>query len=921
MVSNIEEPPVRNLKIFLAVVAATTVLAGFAWLGYALYGKFHRPAASPFSAIPGNTALIIQLNGAGNLLGELDRSNLVWRAMLQFPGIDRIRDELHYVDSAGKKNEEVSKIFREQNILVSVTLSGRNSFGALYLGILPGGDPEAGILDFIGRLSKGKAILTSSPYSTTQLHRLQWGSGREAFYFSVMKGVFMGSFHADLVKRAVDRLSLNTPMETSSGFRKVLASAGRKVDANIYVNYRFFSLVLSRITLDENLPDLLRFSNFADWSGLDLIIKKDELLFNGTTVASDSNQHFLALFSDQKPQVSDIAAIVPADAYYLTTYGWSDPARFCQRYRNRASRDETYTGEQGSVISIIDRYQLNVSEYYLPWIEREACIFFVRSAGTRDEGRYLAFHTADTALARGSLFALADTLGIRCDSITFKGQRIYRIPLPAFIPALFGEQFGKAGTGCFTFLGGSIVFASTPPMIETVIEAYRQGNTLANRREYTDFVSNLSDRFNLFTYYNTDKAIHALKSQLKEELTGQLGTLTDTLRKFESVAFQYSNTDGQFYSNILLRYDPNLGREGPLQWQAVLDTTVASQPVILTLPETGSNTVFTTDLAGNLYRISREGRIEWKLHIMGNILGKIEAIRMPGTDSTLLVFNTDTHLYLLRTDGTHAPSFPMRFPLKATSGITITDWDGNRQYNILVAFQDNRLYCFGMDGKAAYGWARPKLGETINEPVTSFTAGRKDYILARDAAGGHAILDRNGNSQFTVKPQFTLAAHSRFHLNRTARKGLFLTTGPDGKVIFIGPDGRTSAVTLNHFSGQHRFFYQDITGNGSPEFIFSDRNSIYYYNRNYKLIYSYAFRREITSPPFLVHGSNGKVMVGYVVPETNELFLFDRHGYREIEAGIRGNTPFEIGPLDNDTVLSLVVGAGKTVKAYRLSDR
>jgi hypothetical protein len=155
----------RNFRSILIVLVLVIAVAGFSWLGYALYNKFQRPAESPFSAIPGNTALIIQLNKAGNLLEELNRSNLLWRALSRFPGINTVKNELHYVDSASRKNEKISKIVQQYNILVSITLSGRNNFGALYLASVAGRDPESYILEFINEMNSGKAILSETPYS------------------------------------------------------------------------------------------------------------------------------------------------------------------------------------------------------------------------------------------------------------------------------------------------------------------------------------------------------------------------------------------------------------------------------------------------------------------------------------------------------------------------------------------------------------------------------------------------------------------------------------------------------------------------------------------------------------------------------------------------------------------------------------
>jgi len=908
----------RNLRITLIAFVAVVLVTGFSWLGYNLYEKFHRPAESPFNAIPGNTAVIIQLNKAGNLLEELNRSNLLWKAFTRFPGISVVRDELHFVDSASRKNERINKIFQQYNFLISITLSGRTNFGALYLAKVTGANPESYITGFVEELSSGKAIISETPYYTTSLKRIQFKGTHDAFYFSVLKGVFIGSFHADLVKRAIDRLSLNTPMVTSSGFRKVEASAGKKVDANIYINYRFFSLVLTKLTRDEKLPDLIRLSNFADWSGLDLIVKKDELLFNGITVASDSSQQFLALFSDQKPQKKEITAIIPENVLHFTTYGWSDPAHFSRRFQNRTPRDEGFSVEQTIVTKLIDRFQLNISEYFLPWMGNEGCLFALQDTKTLGESVYTAFSSRDTLRTVSVLFSLADTLGIKTDSSVFRGHKIYWMDMPAFIPALFGELFGKTEVKCFTMLKGYVVFAAKPKDLEMVISAVYENSTLDRDKSYKDFETSLPEKSNVYSYFSTRNAVHLLKGMMSQDLSDQLTPTMDSLRKFESVAFQFSNSDGLFYSNIFLRYNPNLGKNGPMEWQARLDTTIAGQPKIIPATPGNEAAIIATDVANNLYLITAEGHIAWKLHIMGNIMGEIHPIRLAGNDSLFLLFNTDTHLYMLHADGRFADKYPMRFPLHATNGLTVTDWDNNRNYMVLVAFQDNRVYGFSLEGTSIPGWKRPILKEEIADPVTCNHAGGKEFLMISGQTGNTLIVDRNGTPRIRLGPNFLHAPASGFYPNKTNKKGIFITTDPDGKVIFIQENGKSTEVTLNLFSSAHRFFYEDITGNGQHEFIFVDRDKIFFYNQNYKLVYSYTFRHVISNPPFMLQGRNGKIMIGFVVPETNELFLFDKNGYMELESGIRGNTPFDIGRLGTADNTSLVVGDGNLLKSYRL---
>lgn len=905
-------------RSFFYTVIAVILVASASWLGYKLYHRFNQPSESPFTAIPGNTALIIQLNKAGNLLEELNRSNLLWKALSRFPGIISVKNELRYVDSVSRKNEDINKIFRQQQVLISITLSGRSNFGALYLTSAGGIDPESYITEFITELGSGKSLITESPYSNTTLHRIQAKGSRDAFYFAVYKGVFMGSFHADLVKRSLDRLLLNTPMAASAGFRKVAATAGKKVDANVYVNYRFFSLVLSKITQDALLPDLISFSTFADWSGLDLIVKKDELLFNGTTVASDSNQQFLSFFADQKPQNKELAAVIPDQTLYFTVLGWSDPASFCQRFQNRTPGDEGYSQNQKDVLTLIDRYQLNVTEYFLPWVGNEGSLFVMENPETFAKIPFLAFHSRDTIRTTRSLMALADTLGLKTDSGSFKGHRIYRLPLPAFIPALFGDLFSKVDVRCFAYLKDYVIFAGNVKDIERVILAFSERATLGNDKTFRDFDDELPRTSNVYSYFNSEKAINTLKSYLNGSLADQFSPIIDSLRKFRSVAFQYSNSEGLFYSNIFLRYDPNLDREGPLQWQIQLDTTLAGRPVILPITKSGAHAVLASDVSGNLYMVSAEGHIQWKKPLMGKLRGSINTIDMGGGDSLSLIFNTDTHLYILRADGQFADKFPMRFPLNATNEIVVARDLRSGENEVFIAFQDNRVYAFTLDGISVQSWKRPKMNETILKPVTVLTGKNRTAIFITDMAGNTLITDRSGTPMISPEPKFTHSPSSGFYLNRSPKRGTFLTTGPSGKVVFIQENGRISEVTMNIFSPEHHFFYEDISDNGQPEFIFTDRNMIYYHNRNYKLTYSYAFRREIATPPFLIRGNGSKVMIGFVVPETNELFLFDKKGYRELESGIRGNTPFDIGILDSRTHLSLVVGAGKFLKNYRL---
>ena len=105
-------------------------------------------------------------------------------------------------------------------------------------------------------------------------------------------------------------------------------------------------------------------------------------------------------------------------------------------------------------------------------------------------------------------------------------------------------------------------------------------------------------------------------------------------------------------------------------------------------------------------------------------------------------------------------------------------------------------------------------------------------------------------------------------------------------------------------------------------YIFIDKNKISYYNRSNKLVYSYVFRREITRAPFVLHDLLNKVsLIGVTIPETGELFLFDSKGYYPMEPGVYGTTPFDIGHMDDDNSLNVLVGDRSYLRNYRIPAR
>ena len=432
----------------------------------------------------------------------------------------------------------------------------------------------------------------------------------------------------------------------------------------------------------------------------------------------------------------------------------------------------------------------------------------------------------------------------------------------------------------------------------------------------------MAAKSNIFMYFNTPHASVTLGRMIDDPLLSTLHPWLDSLKKFHPIGIQYSSQETMFYTSLFLGYTPNMEKEGPLSWQAKLDTTITGSPQIINTTAKGDPAVIVRDTLNNIYQYGADGLLRWRMHFMGKILSTVKPLLLPGCDTMFYFFNTDSHLYLLKSDGQPARNYPMRFPIPATSSLTIVDFDRRGDYRIFVAFNDKKVYQFDLQGHSITNWERPMMKTAIRNPVEYIVSNHKDFFFIRDVENNLMITDRQGRQRIRVGPMFRPADHSTFYPVNMAQKGIFVTTGPGGQLIFIQESGKTVEINLGQFSPSHWFFNENLMGNVVPEYIFIDKNKIYYYSRSNKLIYSYVFRREITRAPFVLHDRlNNISMIGVTIPETGELFLFDSKGYYPMEPGIYGTTPFDIGHMDDEHSLNLVVGSGLYIRNYRIPSR
>jgi len=321
-----------------------------------------------------------------------------------------------------------------------------------------------------------------------------------------------------------------------------------------------------------------------------------------------------------------------------------------------------------------------------------------------------------------------------------------------------------------------------------------------------------------------------------------------------------------------------------------------------------------------MYLLDDLGRIQWKIRLQEPPLGDVHVTDRYRNGKYQLVLNTCHQLFMLDMNGANAPGFPVTLKYPATNGLSVFDYENRKDYRILLACDDHKLYNFTSDGKPTKGWLYPSAEELISSPVVYLKMLGKDYLIAACADGTCCFYDRKGKAYFPKsRIGFIKAASSGFFIFPDGNRSRIITTDRKGRIIRVAPDGSWDAITLRTFGPGHKFFYDDFDGNGIKDYIFLDSN-LYVFNVNKKLICKLKLSDPADAAPVRVNTSRKIPLFGTVSERSGKIYLFSKNGFSPLNAYLEGSTPFCTGAMDNSGITSLIVAKDKTVYNYYLID-
>jgi len=373
----------------------------------------------------------------------------------------------------------------------------------------------------------------------------------------------------------------------------------------------------------------------------------------------------------------------------------------------------------------------------------------------------------------------------------------------------------------------------------------------------------------------------------------------------------YANNN-MLYSNVLIKHLSSFSASAQTVWESKLDTLADFKPVFTLNHQTGENEVFVQDMNNTIYLINQVGRILWKIRLPGPIISDVFQVDYFRNGKLQLLFSTRNSIYLVDRNGNFVDKYPVSLRSPATNGVSVFDYDRNRDYRLFVACEDRHVYAYKRDGTLLDGWDFGLSESEVTQPINHFRIGDRDFLVFGDRYKTY-ILDRRGSARVNVDIYFQRSPNNNYILNLTPNVNgpSLVTTDTTGKVYFIGFNGSVRTVELpGKFTGRHFFDYKDLNGDNKPEYIFVEEDRLIVFSSDESRLFTFRFGMPVSSRPMFYQFSSTDRKLGVVSREENLIYLINSNGELYQGFPLQGNTPFSIGNFgDSLSRFNLIVGS------------
>ena len=885
------------MKKIALIVFGIVLLGG---IGFALWwvNEREREVDVPKeSFIPYNSAVVINVNANADLLPKVatafNREIKAFRKSMLSRVVDTLK-QASQVDTS--------------SYVMAIRVEGKQSIRFLYVlnrsGLFSRGDVHA----FLQKMFAGVQV-KERKYNNQKIYLAS--RGKDEVCYAVVGGMVLVSNSELYVEDAVNQLSNPNEDEKDGAprFRNVNRYFSAGAGLNVFLNTTCFSDLLPLLLQKDFIAKQTNIAKWFKWGALDGEIKPSGVSFNGFVHYDGLKAAFPVAFKGQLPQDSKLDAVMPADVKSVSILALSD-------VKNYLASLETYRYGAGQIENVRKRKQ-EFARLFGDKLDEEwqALLKGEWGKGTlsydasrKQEEGIVVVHVKAGSLARGLLEKMlksyASKSGISETSLyrSFaldKDKKVsyFKMPVPDFAGVMWGYVLGGIETNYVLVEDNYVVFSSSERGLQVFASDYMRRLSVRDQEWYQKLRTKLSSKFNWMYLSEMVAMLPYYEQVTKGTLRELLERNKEGMEVFSSLGLQWVCEGDMLYHTLFLSTEEVEQKQAQIMWQTRLDARMSMKPTIVVNHNTGERELFVQDEGNTIYLINDVGRILWKLPIEGKINSEVYQVDMFKNGKLQYLFSTPGHLYLIDRNGNYLPRFPLAFKSPCERGISVADYENNKNYRVFAPGADHHVYLYEVSGNFVKGWDVPKSDNDIVSKIYHFRVEGKDYLVYADRYRLY-ILDRKGKERVKVSTLLNLSANTSLYLTKQNGQMKMAFMDANGAIVLVNFRGQVERIKGEEMIGGGMFNVEDVNNDGQDEFIYTLKNRIVVMDNKGKLLFEKHWEDSELDFPYIYRFSARDSRIGIMDGKGERLFLLDM---KEVSKGfpIRGNSPFSIAFGDN----------------------
>lgn len=780
------------MKKFLIILILLVAFGGSIYL----YNSFFRQAAlTVWSFVPSDAVMVFESNNP-LFQWEESKEKKIWKNLTSLPIFNKIDHHIEVLDSISGKNGAVQSFFEKNEVLVSFHVISSNSMDMLFTLEVNNLSQHELLSKTIDHYKKTENLTKRTRqylgYTITEL-----GFEEGSFAYVFYKNYFVGSFTPFLVEDAIrvieDREILSFQEQHASifGITKLQQDQG-----NIFLNTSRLSQITGVFT-DPLKGDLSALSSLTDISFLDLSINEDNILMTGFSLNNPLKGNYLDVFNEVVSSEFEMPQVTPDNTAALIHFSFDNTEKWYAGLKNywRKTNSSILTRME----ELEDKYRVETSDLN-HFLDKELGLIFLESLNPNSPDMITCLKISDQNAASAFFETFSEATRNENDPYneSWSDIPLHHIEIDELPAQLFGPVFSGFSTTFYCQIGNYLFLGNSEQVLKQLIDQVNSEEMWRKSIKVNSFLEIANKEANVSLLVHSPGAWNMLTNRLNDKWNKFFNEHSLTLKQLEYCAFQFSNIDGKYYTNIALQHPGRIiekieASDFELITEQTFTNKLVTKPFVVKNHNNGSLEILVADSLNNVFLVSSDVDTLWRKSLNEKIVSPIYQVDYYKNKKLQYLFATSSLVYIIDRNGETLPGYPFALPNKQEiEFLSLIDYDNSRNYRIMAATNDGNYYLFDKGGVNLEGWKPKSLeGKPVIHPFHMRIRSR-DYIVFMHRNGLVYILNRRGEPVSGFPMDLKGNVENQFFIKKGGNISTttFTTVTNDGEVVEFNLEGK-----------------------------------------------------------------------------------------------------------------------------------